>query len=322
MKEQDIRPRELFDEYLRLSLKDAELIDQNKLVGVECVACGSVAGVDALNKNGFQYRRCQDCGTLYCSPRPSAQSLDEFYEASESSRFWATRFFPAVAEARREKLFRPKAKQIQEMCERFDLKPESICDVGAGYGIFLEELGKLFPDARLYGVEPSPELSARCREIGIETLESTAEHSGEWAGRFDLVISSEVIEHVYSPRGFIEALARLLKPGGRVLLTGLGYEGFDILTLQEASNSIFPPHHINFLSVKGFEKLMEGVGLTGVDVWTPGRLDVDIVRSSGLGGEFMRVLESRGPEVLARFQEFLSNNQLSSHVWASACKKI
>lgn len=320
MKEQDIRPKELFEEYLKLSLKDAQSMDRSDLVSVYCGACGSQSSHEHLNKNEFTYHLCQDCGSLYCNPRPSAAALDRFYENSESSNFWATRFFPAVAEARREKMFRPKAEQVKTLCDKAGLRIESICDVGAGYGIFLEELARVFPGVKLYGVEPSLELSARCKQSGIETLTATAEESGEWSNRFDLVISSEVIEHVFAPREFVGALANLMRPGGHVLLTGLGYEGFDILNLQEHSNSIFPPHHINFLSIDGFDRLFRDCGLTDVDVRTPGRLDVDIVRNSGRGGEFLRVLAGRGEDAIADFQALLVKHRLSSHIWALAKK--
>ncbi len=36
---------------------------------------------------------------------------------------------------------------------------------------------------------------------------------------FDLVIASEVIEHVYDPKGFVKELTRVVKPGGQLLIT-------------------------------------------------------------------------------------------------------
>lgn len=320
MKEDEIRPKEIFEEYLRLSLQDAQSFDQSSLVEIDCPACNSKSSLLHIQKNGFDYRRCGDCGSLFCSPRPSARQLDEFYENSKSSHYWATEFFPAVAEARREKLFRPKAEQVRRIMEESGHGIQSICDVGAGYGIFLDELKKVFPQAELAGVEPSPELSKQCQQRGIEVLTTTAEGAGAWENRFDLVISSEVIEHVYSASDFLQSLVQLAKPGGMVLMTGLGYEGFDILTLQEKSNSVFPPHHINFLSISGFEKLMAACQLRDIQIITPGKLDVDIVLKSDHKNEFLRVLAERGPETLAAFQDFLVKNRLSSHIWCMGIK--
>lgn len=315
MIESDIRPKDLFMEYLRLSQQDIANIDIEKLVTIICPACRSASYKQHISKIKFNYKLCNDCGSLYCNPRPSEMDLDLFYKKSESSKFWAQKFFPAVAESRREKLFKPKAKKIKKFVSALSIDINSICDVGAGYGIFLEELQKVFPNTKMAGVEPSEELSIRCNNHGFETLTTTAENSGEWANRFDLVISSEVIEHVFSPFDFLKALVTLVKPGGNILLTGLGYEGFDILMLQENSNSISPPHHLNFLSIEGFSQLFEQCGLESIQIQTPGLLDFDIVRNSDIANEFVRVIAERGIEAQEDFQLFLQKYKLSSHVW-------
>jgi len=320
MKETDIRPADLLGKYLELSLQDGLAMDRAKFVRVPCPACLGERTASKLEKNGFAFVQCSNCGSVFCSPRPTQEALDKLYEEAPSSEFWARVFFPAVAETRREKLFAKKAREIGKLIAP---RPEDgglgICDVGAGYGIFLEELGKVFPRASLHAIEPGPELAAACRAKDIETLQAYAEDAQAWAGRFDLVLSSEVVEHVFSPERFVRALFRLTKPGGATILTGLGYEGFDILVLQQKSQSVFPPHHINFLSIQGFESLFRRVGFGQVEVWTPGELDVERVLTSGQAPEFLEVL-SRRPDALQQFQEFLRGAKLSSHVWVLARK--
>ncbi len=320
MKEQEIRPKELFQRYLELSQKDAQKFDPAEFVEVLCPGCGENKAEKHFEKNGFQYMLCSVCGSLYCSPRPSAEELEFFYKESVSAEYWAKVFFPTVAEIRREKLFKKKAKQIHETLIKKNFSPQTICDVGAGYGVFLEELKPFFPLARFFAIEPSPDLAQRCRAKGFETLEATAEQSDKWREKFEFVICSEVIEHVHSCDQFINSIYQFTKHGGYVLVTGLGYEGFDILTLQKHSNSVFPPHHLNFLSIQGFQKLFTRAGFTKVDIWTPGVLDVDIVKNSPKIDEFTRVLVSRGEKAVAEFQLFLQKYQLSSHVWILARK--
>jgi len=320
MKEADIRPADLLAKYLALSLQDGAAMDRTAFVRVTCPACLGERTAPKLEKNGFAFLQCLDCGSVFCSPRPTQEALNRFYEEGVSSEFWARVFFPAVAESRREKLFAKKAREIGKLIPpRAEDGGLAICDVGAGYGIFLEELGKVFPRASLHAIEPGPDLAAACRAKGIETLQAYAEEAEAWAGRFDLVISSEVVEHVFSPERFVQALFHLTRPRGAALLTGLGYEGFDILVLQERSKSVFPPHHINFLSVQGFESLFRRVGFGRVDVWTPGELDVERVLGSGHAPEFLEVM-SRRPDALQQFQEFLRGVKLSSHVWVLARK--
>ena len=321
IKEEEIRPKELFQRYLELSQKDARKFNASNFKRIPCPGCGGDNSEKRFKKNGFQYVFCSICGSLYCSPRPSEEDLELFYKKSESAKYWAEVFFPAVAETRREKLFKKKAKQVHDVMEKKDFSPEAICDVGAGYGIFLEELKSFFPSAFFFAIEPSPDLAKRCRSKGFETLQATAEQSQLWGKEFDLVITFEVIEHVYSPDRFISSLYQLVKPGGYCLITGLGYEGFDILTLQKHSNSVFPPHHLNFLSIQGFKELFQRAGFSHIDIWTPGELDVDIVKNSPMVDEFTKALISRGEKAVKKFQSFLQKHQLSSHVWGLARKK-
>jgi len=321
IKEEEIRPKEIFQCYLELSRKDARKFNASNFKRIPCPGCGGENSEKRFKKNGFQYVLCSNCGSLYCSPRPSEEDLDLFYKTSESAKYWSEIFSPAVAETRREKLFRKKAGQVHNALKEKTFSPQAICDVGAGYGIFLEELKAFFPSAGLFAIEPSSDLAERCKSKGFETLQTTAEQSGIWKEKFDLIISSEVIEHVYSCDRFIDSLYQLIKPGGCCLITGLGYEGFDILTLQEHSNSAFPPHHLNFLSIKGFKELFQRAGFSQVDIWTPGELDVDIVKNSPMVDEFTRVLVSRGEKAVTDFQSFLQKYQLSSHVLVLARKK-
>ncbi len=320
MKENEIRPQELLQEYLQLVKQDAEKLDRSQFEDILCPACKSNNRKNHIRKLEYTYVLCEDCGSLYCNPRPSEKTLEEFYRSAESSQFWSNVFFPKVAEARREKLFRPKAEKIYQLLVEKNYNPKRICDVGSGFGIFLEELKPFFLEAQLFGIEPSESMTEISRKKGIETLNATAENSGEWAGKFDLVISSEVVEHVYSVEKFIQSISKLVQPNGYCLLTGLGYEGFDILTLQENSNSIFPPHHLNFLSKNGFETVFKNSGFIEVDYLTPGKLDIDIVLNSNFQNEFLRVLQKRGENAIQGFQKFLQDFQLSSHVWVFAKK--
>jgi len=320
MKEEEIRPKEIFAEYLSLCEKEASGFDRQKFIEIQCPGCGERDVTELFQKNFFSYKKCRICNSLFCSPRPSEKILTDFYRESEASRYWATVFFPVVAEARREKMFRKKALRLANYLDERSIAPQKICDVGAGYGVFLEELRALLKSGEFSAVEPSPDLAAVCRQKGFETLERFVEDAGEWYDRFDLVICSEVLEHVFSTDKFLRSLFALARPGGYVLVTGLGYEGYDILTLQKDSKSVSPPHHLNFLSVRGCEDLFRRTGFRSVEVFTPGELDFDIVINSPAPPEFARALAARGEEAIQAFQIFLQKYRLSSHVWVLAQK--
>jgi len=328
MKENDIRPADLFRKYLELCAADAiSYFGSSQRQDIPCPACGSDNLMPAFEKWGFKYVLCELCGTLFQSPRPVQEDFARFYQESRSSLYWAKTFFPAVAEARREHLFRPKVKEIAQLCKDEGSFPEVLADIGAGYGLFLEEWRRSFPETELIAVEPNPVLAEICRSKNFNVAECFAESSTHLNGKVDLAVALEVVEHVHDLMKFCEALKNFLRESGKVLLTGLTVDGFDIQVLWEKSKSISPPHHINFLSVSGFQHLLSRVGFRKIRIFTPGKLDVDIVKNTVeensdilLNQRFLSHLLSRGEAALQAFQKFLSEYQLSSHCWIWAEK--
>ena len=323
MKEHDIRPADLLQRYLELSALDADLCFGGvPRYDIACVACGASGSKHQFVKNGFDYATCPACGSLFQTPRPSLEAYEAFYRESESSRYWSDVFFPAVAEARRERIFRPRAERLAGLCRDRGIVVERLIEVGAGYGIFLDEWRCLSPVTELLAIEPSASLAAHCRSKGLPVEETIAEKLSGYDGYANLVVCFEVLEHVHDPLAFLKTLSRLVRPGGYVFVSTLCADGFDIQVLWEASNSIFPPHHINFLSVAGIERVFGRAGLIDVEVSTPGKLDVDIVRNAVTmksevleGQRFLQKLV-KNDELGAVFQAFLAENRLSSHAWA------
>jgi SAM-dependent methyltransferase len=326
MREAEVRPADLHERYLQLSREDIEryFADRSRWRECACPACGEDQPVPAIEKDGFKYVECSACHSLYASPRPPKDALDTYYAESPSNTFWAQEFFPRTQAARREKIIRPRVNDILEHERGRELTSgtPTVIDAGAGTGAFLEELVAAAPGVQAIAVEPGGDLADAVRKAGFDCVEKPVEECDELAGRADLVTSFELLEHVHDPLEFVASLGRLAKPGGLVLVTGLGCDGFDIQVLWERSKSITPPHHLNFLSVHGLERLFERAGLRDVAVETPGKLDVEMVGKAlddlGDGAElrFVRLLvERRGEEVAAAFQQFLKDARLSSHTW-------
>jgi SAM-dependent methyltransferase len=322
MRENEIRPQALLDRYLELSALDAATcFDETPRQALACVACGREHTLYQFEKSGFAYGRCGFCGTLFQSPRPAIASFEAFYRNSASSKYWAEVFFPAVAEIRREKIFRPRVEQLSSILKEKGVTVARLIDVGAGFGIFLEEWRRIFPQVSALAVEPSSLLAEVCRSKGFEVVEDIVENVAGHNDSADLVTCFEVLEHVYAPLDFLNVLKSLVKPGGFVFISTLGIDGFDLQVLWEKSTQISPPHHINFLSVAGFESLFTRAGLVDVSVTTPGRLDVDIVRNFVKrdpqileGQRFLGELLASDQKAEA-FQHFLTEHRMSSHAW-------
>lgn len=92
-------------------------------------------------------------------------------------------------------------------------------DVGGGRSVFPDNprLAKelVARCERLVAVDPSP--NVRENEFAHETAQSTLEEYTP-KEQFDLATMRMVVEHVADPESFVNALGRLVKPGGLVIL--------------------------------------------------------------------------------------------------------
>ncbi|MBB5350244.1 tocopherol O-methyltransferase [Haloferula luteola] len=93
-----------------------------------------------------------------------------------------------------------------------------VCDVGCGYGKMAESLAETF-GVEVLGVTISPrqaEASGRDPRVEIRLGDWL---SCEWdEGSFDGALAVESIEHMEDPAAAIARMARVVKPGGRVVL--------------------------------------------------------------------------------------------------------
>ena len=327
MKEEDIRKREVFNKYLQMVEEDVKKMfaDKKKFIEIKCPACGQSKFDPRFKKLGFQYVLCQNCGTLFVNPRPPLKDLDKFYTDSESTSFWVEKFFKPVAEIRREKIFRPRAELIKD---RFSQNPLKVVgDIGAGFGIFLEELGKFWQSSKMIAIEPSLNMVEICRQKGLEVIPSILEDVAGFDGKFDLLTSFELFEHLHDPGKFLEKIWDLLRPGGYLFLTTLNGQGFDIQILWEKSKSVAPPHHLNFFNPDSISFLLKSKGFVVEEISTPGKLDWNIVEGmyedEGVKpGRFWELVAKKAnPETKDKFQTWISESGFSSHMRILAKKE-
>jgi 2-polyprenyl-3-methyl-5-hydroxy-6-metoxy-1,4-benzoquinol methylase len=158
----------------------------------------------------------------------------------------------------------------------------TVLDMGCGNGSFLS----LYRDRgwSLHGTDFSPtgiEI-ARSNYPEIEFILGDAQTSADdlldQIGPVDLVISTEVIEHLYDPKAFLLTAYSVLKPGG-VLVVTTPYHGY-LKNLVMALTGQMDKHytvlwdhgHIKFWSAKTLGKAIADTGFELVEFKGAGRL--------------------------------------------------
>lgn len=324
MKEEEIRPQRIFDEYLRLAREDTNTYfgDVEKVSG-NCPAC-DVVGVPAFVKYGFKYESCPHCLTLFVNPRPVAEAFSRYYIESPSSKFWASTFYKETAEARRDKLWKPKARLIRDTLVRYGAGHHTLVDIGGGFGLFAEEIRDLCGQAPVV-IEPGPHLAAVCREKSLPVIQKFLEQvlPEDLPAGPKAFVSFELFEHLHDPAEFLTQLNGLMVSGDLFIFTTLSGSGVDIQALWEDSKSVTPPHHLNFLNPRATTLLLARMGFETLEVTTPGKLDVDILvnNSSSIKDRFWKTFIATATDAeKSQWQQMIAASGWSSHMMA-VCRK-
>ncbi len=329
MKENDIRPDEYQHRISELARQDKQyLLDRkDRFVSVCCPACGADEGLHQFEKFETPYLACPKCRTVYASPRPEASLLGEYYKQSKNYAFWYEHVFPASEAARRKSIFGPRAEMVSEIVKRHQVSCGTLLEIGAGFGTFGQEIKALDIFERVIALELTPTLAGKCRERGLEVLECPVEEASLTGIQADVVVSFETLEHLFDPLEVLQSCFNVLNPGGVILLSCPNMLGFDTMTLGELSSSV-GGEHINMFNPHSVALLLERAGFKMLDVSTPGKLDVELLRKKALAGDWdvsaqpflAEVLLERYDDLAGPLQDFLVAHKLSSHMVVLAQK--
>jgi SAM-dependent methyltransferase len=132
----------------------------------------------------------------------------------------ATRFTNRVADYVR---YRPSypAALFDVLCEETGIAaPVTVADVGAGTGMASALF--LARGHTVFAIEPNDAMRAAAQAalggtVGFHAVAGSAEHTGIEAGSMDLVVAAQAF-HWFDPAPTAREFARILRPGGAVLL--------------------------------------------------------------------------------------------------------
>ena len=145
---------------------------------------------------------------------------------------------------------------------------KAICDLGCGNGYITTRLASLGYDLTGVDLSQSGLEIARNTNGNIRYVQASIDSllSSRLGNHFDLVLSSDVIEHLYRPSDLLEAARSVLKTHGGLII-GTPYHGY-LKNLALALTGKMDTHfsalhdggHIKFFSIKTLSRLMQASG--------------------------------------------------------------
>ena len=320
--EVEIKPDARIAEYRRLVDEDVRerLLGGGSLTAFACPGCLSHTSQVVFQKSGMAYRECDDCRTVYVSPRPTEEALADFYRSSRAACFWREHILPETREARREKLFRPRAQWVLSVVDQYC--PTVRLGIAVGYhnDLLISELVRqenhLFP---IIVTNAIADIEFQTSDLPNVTIRPSPINALSSPGSADVILAFDIVDRCADIDALFSSANETLASGGLLLGTTVSISGFDLQVLWDRSNSIYPPERLNLLSTEGMALLFERHGFEILEFSTPGIFDVEAVQRAiraqpdGPWPRFIRyMMECRDEDAVTGLQEYLQKYRLSS----------
>lgn len=138
-------------------------------------------------------------------------------------------------------------------------------EVGTGSGFLVSFLESEFPEAKLTGIEYDPRLVeiARDKVTNATIRQGNAETFDFQGEAFDVIISLQVIEHLYRPDMMLAAVRKHLKPDGVFIFTTPNLAGLGARLTKEKWHG-FCEDHVSLKSFDEWKSVAERSGFSSV----------------------------------------------------------
>jgi len=134
-----------------------------------------------------------------------------------------------------------------------------LLDVGCGTGEFLEKMKQLGWDVA--GVEPDEQAAGVAKErFGLDVSATTLAEARFSSNSFDCITAHQTIEHMHDPIEFLGESLRILKPGGKLIVTTPNISSLGHRVFRRCWRGLEPPRHLFLFSPRALRTCVDRVG--------------------------------------------------------------
>jgi len=244
------------------------------LVPAKCCVCGSNDAVEIGKGEDYEYysssdafsaMQCKSCGLVYLNPRPSVSEFEKIYPSNYHAFDFSKKKFGFVYKVRS----RLEARRSLSRCRNL---PDNarILDVGCGDGFhlsLLREYGK--KNWTLEGIDLDRRAIKAATQSGLKVHLGSVEEIDLPNENYDLIFMIQTIEHVEKPDAVLNAIHKLLRKGGQLVIVtdNTGSIDFKFFRRHHWGGYHFP-RHWNLFNRHSLTKLAENTGFEIEDFTT------------------------------------------------------
>lgn len=197
--------------------------------------------------------RCRRCDLVYADPAPGPEDLAQAYLGAA---------YDSQPEARLAS--RTYGRVVDGIVDRLPCR-EGVLDIGTGEGSFLSEM-MVRRFSKIIGIEPSAEpIVAADPAVRPLIRHAVFEDDVCAEGSLSLITCFQTIEHLHDPLHVFRQAARMLRPGGALLIVAHNRRALSTAVLGERS-PIFDVEHLQLFSPRSIRALLRRSGCVDVAV--------------------------------------------------------
>jgi SAM-dependent methyltransferase len=165
---------------------------------------------DPATGDSFTIVRCRRCDLAQTAPAPSEAELDGYYPKGYHS---TTKRYRGGMDRVLSMVHRSRIRAM----ERLLGGTGSVLDIGCGPGVLINQMRSR--GWRVRGTERSPSAAQQARDVfHLDVSAVDVDELVATGATFDAVVLWHVAEHLHSPGDTVRGIARLLRPGGVLLM--------------------------------------------------------------------------------------------------------
>ncbi|KYK26697.1 MAG: hypothetical protein AYK23_02715 [Candidatus Proteinoplasmatales archaeon SG8-5] len=232
---------------------------------VKCNLCGADDHEQLYSARNygveFTVVKCRNCGLGYINPRMPAETIEKMYSKRETIDlgFAVSSCGPlAVNQRWHDARFGKMELHYRGANPSYKTgQPLRYLDMGCGIGHTLEFAKRRGWEA--HGIDISDWAVEEGRRLGRDIKLTTLENSGFPDEHFDVILMSEVIEHVTDPMHELKVARRKLKKGGIIVVDTINIDSFFMRFLGERS-SFIEAGHLTYFSYRTLRETLQKAG--------------------------------------------------------------
>ena len=225
---------------------------------VKCNLCGSDNTNLLYTKDSFKIVICKNCGLVYINPRLDSKTLDQLYNKDnkdfDDQHFKTNINYYINTKKDDKKTFERRLNLIQKY-----KKQGKLLDIGCSIGTFLDIARKKGWDT--FGIDLSKASIDYCtKELKLNVKQGKLEDIKFPSNSFDVVIMSDLLEHVPNPIATLKEANRILKKEGLLFITTPDIGSITAKLMRTRWVHLKPREHIYYFTPKTIERILSKTG--------------------------------------------------------------